>query len=146
MSNVAPCEIMVITAKAFGLLPLGFRGQFFGNWKAKHRPMPLRARQVAVYLMLRHTQATKTEIAALFGLSPGNASLRAQEQADHIASEIKTDPDLKDLVNEIEDRIDALHEERIDKAAQPKLPIAKAKQAPAKTRVRAPTMKELSHG
>jgi len=119
MSNVAPCEVMCMTAKAFGLLPLTFRGQFLGNWKSRHRPKPLRARQVAVYLILRHTQATNAEIAGLFGHSLNNAKMRTKEQADLIAEEIKTNDALAAIVDGIEDEIDALHDDREGKGALP---------------------------
>ncbi|MEQ1695984.1 MAG: hypothetical protein ABL901_09115 [Hyphomicrobiaceae bacterium] len=159
MSRVTPREIMSLTATAFGLLPGSFRGQFFGNVTAKNRPKPLRARQTAVYLVLRHTLATHADIASLLGLLSPSKTLPA-EQAAIIATELIFDAGLQDIVSGIEDAIDALHERRCEDDAVLRLPVAKSiakeprdvvgkrrkhSSAP-KARVRAPTLAELSHG
>jgi protoheme ferro-lyase len=159
MSNVTPHEIMGMTATAFGLLPLGFRGQFFGGLTAKNRPKPLRARQTAVYLILRHTTAAHADIARLFGLLSPNTNL-SREQANIISAEIAIDLDFRALVDSIEDQIDALHERRYEDAAVLRLPVAKSiareprevvgkrrktSTAP-KARVRAPSLADLHHG
>lgn len=130
MSNVDPAEIVCLTAKAFGLLPTAFRGRFCGKWSSLSRPHPLVARQVAVYLIKRHTLTRDGDICALLGLLGRPERYKLAEQAKVIERDLQLDERLRRLVSEIEDCIDALHDERSrDFGKPPKPPFGEIRRA-----------------
>ena len=113
MSNVTPDEIVDLTCRAFGLLSLELKGRWSGNWQGKNRPSAMTAREVAVYLIRRHTRDSNAQILARFALSTNNPA-RVRELEGNARIALRGDRDLAGIVAGIEDRIDELHELRAD--------------------------------
>lgn len=104
MSNVTPREIIDLAAAEFGVLVVEMVGRWGGRDAEAASTL---ARNVAVYLIRRHTRAGPATIARLFAL-PSDARRIAELAED--ATRRMRQPEFLARVARIEDRIDALHE------------------------------------
>lgn len=114
MSNVTAREIMDLTAETCGVLVIEMTGRgWSGCRRGEDAPRGLRARQIAAYLIRRHTRASCAEVMRLFALDAGNAHRGVTEMTAACTRRIASEPGVRELVDRIEDKIDALHESRV---------------------------------
>lgn len=110
MSNVTPTEIVSITSQVFGVPEDELRGQFHGGGAS----WPYFARCCAVLLMGRHTEATQTECARVLGKKVhGSLPCQMRKIANQVEEQVARYPALAGLIEQCEDKIDALHEARM---------------------------------
>lgn len=114
MSNVSPEEVFRLVAEAFHIPPHWLCAR---RRAPEFRLVPPAARDVAVYLMRRHTRITLAQAGHLMGCLHSGATTQAREYVLAAEFWLKQCPELEQIVDRVEDAIEALHEARLDGAA-----------------------------
>lgn len=111
MSNVTIREIIALCAAEFGVTPDDIRENFGGKqFRREFTLKQLAARDVAIYLIRRHTEWSWRKCAPLFGIVGNDAWSYAPER---IRSNIAASALFGSRIDALEDRIDAIHERRM---------------------------------
>lgn len=112
MSNVTLEEIALACARAFGVTVQGMKEV---NWKSgtgtKTPPPEMTARNAAIWIARKHTRHLYRDIAESLGLSSKQNGRAAQRAAESFDLRLATGK-LDEIIEDIEDEIDALHEAR----------------------------------
>ena len=109
MSNVTLEEIVEITAREFSISPNEMRARFRVG-KSRNRPVPMIARNVAIWLICRHTQTPAGKVGRYFKL---NTRTPIEQAVDYVETRREIDPAFANRVERIERWIDDLHELRV---------------------------------